>query len=345
MTDNIPNEAEDTNYGISADRFEVVLLNHPEEQREILRWWYFYGKEKGLNLKKLANTATLSDTTLSRVFRGLYGANLHSVCEKLEKARAVLSEAVDNPDFIMTSLARRMFRAFDRTRALQNVSLMWGDMGIGKTTVCEAYQQLNNHGRTIYVRCGSSMTFSQFVQHLAKSMGVTTKNRGQHELRYKIQRLLRAGQRLLVVDELHQIFLTTRGDTAVKVCEFLRECQDVSRCGLSLIGTDVMEEQFMRGPHKEALAQLVDRGTIQIPLPNKPTKQDVQAFLDHYRLPPLDAKEPEAASIVADIIKSHGLRKLTLHLRDGAANAARLGQPFAWTHFVDAFEDIASLSR
>lgn len=345
MTNDLQPESEDTNYGISADRFETVLLNLPEEQRQIIRWWYFYGKENGLTLAKLAAKASISDTTLSRVIRGVYGANLHSVCEKLTKARAVLSESIDNPDFIMTSLARRMFRAFDRTRALQNVSLQWGDMGIGKTTICEAYQQQNNHGRTIYLRAGSSMTFSQFVQHLAKAMSVTTKNRGQHELRYKIQKLLRAGQRLLIVDELHQVFITTRGDTAVKVCEFLRECQDVSKCGLSLVGTNVMEEQFLRGPHKEALAQLVDRGTIQIPLPNKPSKQDVEAFIKHYRLPPLDSKEPEAAAIVADIIKSHGLRKLTLHLRDGAANAARLGLRFDWSHFVDAFEDIASLSR
>jgi len=345
MSEDKQPEADGLNYGISPDRFETVLLNLPEDQRDILRWWYFHGKENNLSLARLAAKTGMSDTTLSRVFRGVYGAHLHSVCEKLAKARASLTESIDNPDFIMTSLARRMWRAWDRTRALQNVSLMWGPMGIGKTTISEAYQQANNHGRTIYLRAGASMSFYQFVQHLGKTMGVNTKNRGQSEVRYKIQRLLKAGQRLLIVDEMHQIFITTRGDTAVKICEFLRECQDVSRCGLSLVGTDVMEEQFLRGPHKEALAQLLDRGTIQIPLPAKPSKQDVAAFLQHYRLPALDAKEPEAAAIVADIIKSHGLRKLTLHLRDGAANAARLGQTYAWGHFVDAFEDIASLSR
>lgn len=337
--------AAQTNYNISADNFEKVIANLPDDQAGVLRWWFFHGKERGLSFGQLASASGVSSTTLSRVFRGVYEADVSSVCATLAKARAAMAERVDNPDFRQTSLARRMFKVFDRARALSTVALAWGDKGIGKTTVAEEYWRQNNHGRTILVRCGSRMTFSQFVNHVALTMGVVSKNRGQREVRYKIQALLKAGQRLLIVDELHLVFLTCKGDTAIQICEFLRECYDVSGCGMVLIGTKVLEHEFLRGPHKEALAQLVDRGTIQIGLPPKPSKQDVQAFLDYYGLPVPGDGEPEARDILRDIVASAGLRKLTLHLRDGAVAAAKAKQRYTWNHFVRAFEDIVSLGK
>jgi len=352
--DNAPEEAQDdnqlrtvnggTNYMISADNFEKVISKLPADQSEILRWWFFYGKENELSLTALGKACGFDSGTLSKVFNGKYGASLDKLCQKLSKARETLDDRVDNPDFIPTSLSRQMFAAFDRCRALVNVTIMWGVMGIGKTTIAEEYRRQNNHGRTIYYRCGAGLTFSQFVSHLAMSIGVTTKNRGQFEVRHKIISLMKAGQRLLIVDELHQLFITSRGDSAVRICEFLREIHDVAKCGLVLIGTKVMQEQFKKGPNKEALEQLVDRGTIQIPLPSKPTDGDLRAFLKHYRLPTPGAAHGEAAQIMADILKASGLRKLTLHLRDGLLAANKAGEKYEWRHFVQAHEDIASLS-
>ncbi len=333
-----------TNYHISPDLFEGVIVNLPVDQAEILRWAYFRGKELGLSLSALARNLGVSSTTLSRVFRGVYNADIASLCDTLRKVRASKAEAVGNPDFVQTSLANRMFRVFDRVRALCTVGIIWGEMGIGKTIVTEAYKQQNNHGRTIYVRCGPKMTFAQFVVHVARSMNVTAKNTQLRAIRYKIIKLLKAGERLLIIDELHEIFLTCKGDTAVAICEFLREIYDESGCGMVLIGTEVIEHEFLRGQHKLALAQLVDRGTIQIALPNKPTKQDVAAIIKRFGLAVPDEREPEAAMIIGDILKSAGLRKLTLHLRDGAAFAAKRQERYTWGHFVTSFEDLQTMA-
>lgn len=333
------------NYSVSSDNFEKVISGLSDDQADILRWWYFHGKEEGLSLTRLAALAGVSSSALSLVFRGAYGAKLDQICLTLRKARDTMKEKVGNPDFIMTSLAKRLFVIFDRARALQTVAICWGAMGIGKTAVAEEYRDRNNHGRTIYLRCGSGMAFGQFINHLARALNVTTKNTGHHEIREKIFRVLRAGQRLLVIDEMHQIFLTTRTDTAVKIAEFLRECYDVSKCGLVLIGTEVLKQEVFNGPHKEALRQLVDRGTLQVSLPAKPSKQDVAAFIGHYGLAEPGTDEDEARVILTDIITQAGLRKLTLHLRDGAAAAAKAGEPYAWSHFVRAFRAIAALAK
>lgn len=350
MTTLTPPAPDDSNprstgsYGIAAHHFEATLNNYPEASREILRYWFFLGKDKNWSLAKLQDATGVSTTTLSRVFRGVYGAETESVVATLERARLTYAESVDNPEFIETSLARRLFATFDKTRALGNVSIVWGKMGIGKTAIATEYQRRNNHGKTLLVRFPAGATFAFFVAHVAKACGVSVRSQSQIQQREKIYQVLAAGKRLLIVDELHQAFLTTRSDTAVKCCEFLREIIDVSGCGLVLMGTKLLQESVFSGPHKDALAQLVDRGTVQIPLPDKATKSDVKAFLSNYGLQ-FPSPEDPAAHVLNDILVSHGLRKLTMHLRDGAAYARKRQESYQWTHFLSAFEAIQSLSK
>jgi DNA transposition AAA+ family ATPase len=332
---------------IAADEFEIVLASkYSEEHAEILRFWYFTAREHNWNLGRLAKQTGISTTTLHRLFRGEYGADEATACAKLARSRESFRESSDNPDFIETSLAKRMFAIFDKTRALRNVSILWGPMGIGKTEIIREYYRQNNSGRTAWVRFPTGATFAFFVSHIASSIGVASRGKSVFEQRQKIIRILSAGQRLLIIDELHQAFLTTRTDTAVKCCEFLREISDEAACGLSLVGTEVLEEHVFRGPHKEALRQLVDRGTVQVPLPAKATQMDYQKFLAAYGLDfPDPAKEPDATAVLTDIIKSAGLRKLTLHLRDGAAYANKCDEDYRWHHFSAAFKAIQSLAK
>lgn len=325
--------------------FESIIAGIDERNAEVIRWWFFYCRDNNLSLQKLAQLAGVSSSALSLLFRGKYNAGLDQICSTLAKARETIQESVANPYFIMTSLARRMFMIFDRTRALQTVAICWGAMGIGKTVIGEEYRARNNHGRTIYVCCDSGMTLNSFVVMLAAALGLAVKSRTQMQLREGIRKLLSAGQRLVIVDEMHQLFLTTRSDSAIRIAEYLRLLQDNCKFGLVLLGTEVLRDEIFHGPHKDALRQLVDRGTIQVQLPTKPTKKDITSCFDHYGLPvPTADTEPEAAKILADIIAASGLRKLTLHLRDGAATAKKAGETYTWSHFVQAFRDIASLA-
>ena len=331
------------NYNIAPDQFEKVIADLNQPQQETLRFWYFLGKDRGWSLTKLAKACGASSTTLSRVFRGDYGADLATLCATLAKARDNFAESVDNPAFIVTSLAKRFFRICDRTRALRTVTIIWGAMGIGKTTVAEEYKCRNNHGRTVYYRCQPGLTFVQFVLQLAAAAGINGKRQTHLVLREKLIAVLAAGNRLLIVEELHQIFLRRSHNdiTAVLQCEFLREIYDRANCGLVLMGTNALEKYM--ADQKDTLAQLMDRGTMQIHLPEKPTAEDVKAFISNYALPALDERQPEAAAIVADILKASGLRMLTLRLRDGAATAAKAGETYAWSHFIAAVKTISNL--
>jgi DNA transposition AAA+ family ATPase len=331
---------------IAAHDFELVLRNHYDDHSsEVLRFWFFTAKKHGWNLKKLANVTGLSTTVIYRLFRGEYPADPSSAVATLDAARLNLAAGAESPDFIETNLSSRMFAIFDKTRAMHNVSILWGRMGIGKTAIADEYVRRQPIGRTYLVRFPAGTTFGQFLQTIARTLGVA--RLGQTAAtRERIIQLLAMGQRLLIVDELHQAFLTTRTDTAIKCCEFLREVHDLSGCGLVLIGTELMQEQMFKGPHKEALAQLVDRGTVPVPLPAKATSKDIQKFLKAYGLDfPNPTTDPEATEILNDILRSAGLRKLTLHLRDGKAFSNKRDEPYAWHHFTAAFQAIQALSK
>ena len=331
---------------IASHDFEVVLTDiYPEEQQEILRFWFFTARKHNWNLTRLAKATGISTTVLYRLFLGTYPADPTSSLSKLDAARKSFQESSENPEFIDTSLAARIFAILDKTRALKNVSILWGRMGIGKTECLHEYIRRSPVGRTHFVRFPAGASFSHFVQHIGRSLGVA-KSQNATNQRERIIQLLSAGQRLLIIDELHQAFLTTRQDTAVKCCEFLREISDVANCGLVLVGTELLEEHVFRGPHKDALKQLVDRGTVQVPLPTKATQKDYKKFLNAYGLDfPDPNQDPEGYAILTDLIKSAGLRKLTLHLRDGAAYAGKREEDYTWSHFVAAFTAIQSLAK
>ncbi len=332
-------------FGIGTHTFETAITTYTASQQEIVRWWFHLARERGWSLAKLADSTGIHSSTLSRVFRGVYNAEMDKVTVSLVKAKEMFAEVSDNPEFIQTSLAGRLFTAMDKCRALANVTICWGPMGIGKTTIIEEYERQNNHGKTKVVRFPAGCTFAYFVSHVGQELGVSVHKQGQFGNRQKIYQIMGAGKRLLIIDELHQAFLTCRADTAIKCMEFLREIADVSKCGLFLTGTDVLRREIFSGAHKDALAQLIDRGTVQIPLPAKATKGDYIKFLAFYGLKMPGDNEPEAADIFDSIIKSSGLRKLTLHLRDGAAYAARRNETYQWHHFVSAVEAIQALSK
>lgn len=346
MTQIIPtNQTATGSYLVASHTFEEHMKHYTPEQAETLRFWFYLGKQNSWSLKDLEKKSGASSTTITRLFRNLYEGDVDGQIAKLTKARENFAESAENPDFIPTSLSKVFFAACEKTRGLANVTLMWGAMGIGKTTIAEEYQRQNNHGKTILIRFPVGASFAYFVQCVAKATGVATRSQSQFHMREKIIATLAAGKRLVLVDELHQAFLTTRGDTAVRCCEFLRELKDLSGCGLVLIGTELLQKEFFSGIHKASLAQLVDRGTVQIPLKSKPTDSDVKKFLAHYDLAWPGPGDGAAASILNDVLQSSGLRKLTMHLRDGLAFANKRDEPYTWFHFTAAHDAIKSLSN
>lgn len=332
-------------FGVTTEQLDTTLADYDKADADVLRWWLDQAKDRNWKLTDLSRHTGVSTTVLSRVYRGIYNADTTKVMVRLATAKATFNESVENPDFISTSLSRHMFAMFDKTRALRNITIAWGPMGIGKTTIEKEYTRLHNHGQTYYHRCpGHGTTLCQFVTSLARSMRISTNGRSADTMRSDISQYLSRGNRLLIIDELHEVFRTCTARDIVRICEWLRELQGDDLFGLVLTGTELLKHEFSGGKYSDILAQLVDRGTLQIPLSGKPTKKDVLAFLRHYGLTFPEAGTTEH-QLLNDILTAHGLRKLTLHLRDGVAYSLRKDEAFTWDHFVAAHSAIQTLTK
>jgi DNA transposition AAA+ family ATPase len=330
-------------FTISAVDFEQVLKTvYTEEQAEVLRFWFFSARDRLWSLSRLAEATGISPTSLTRVFRGIYPTNPAEIIAKLARARETFHESSENPKFIETSLSKRLFAIFDKTRALRNVSILWGRMGIGKTVCIAEYQRRNNHGRTQVVRFPSGSTFSYFVTHIARGCGISTSSQSAFEQRGKIIQILSAGQRLLIIDELHQAFTSYQHGSAVKVFEVIREIYDRTHCGLVLVGTNVLRDELSIGRLAPILEQLRRRGTIKVQLPSRPPKVDLDRIAKRFNLPPAEGL---AADVVKDMILTSGLGMYIKFLQSATMLAAKDRKKPTWDHFVQAHDIIASLSQ
>lgn len=300
-----------------------------------IHWLYGMAEKEGLSDGALSRLTGIHSASISRVRRGVYGAKLESFAKRVGQFRANRQEidATANPDFIELSCATRLRRAIERARMLKLAQIVWGPKGIGKTT---ALRQIAGEDRLniLYHRIPAACSYHMHLRHLARSL--RCEESSTMNTRAGIIRRLTGGNRILLVDELHELFMTSSANAAIQFAEFLREVYDESESALLLVGTQVLHKKLLESNLAEVLEQLIDRGNLPLKLPAKPTEKDVATMLAHYGLPAPTAAA--ASEILAEIIKASGIRRLTTHIRDGMAFAVRKNKPYEWPDFIAAYD-------
>lgn len=319
---------------IRPTEYFTALQTLAPELADNLNWLYDRAEAENLSDGAIGRLTGIHAATIGRVRRGVYGAGLESFAKRVGLFRNNHAEmdATANPDFLELSCATKLRRAIERARVLKLAQIVWGPKGIGKTT---ALRQICGEDKLniLYHRIPSTCSFHMHLRHLARSL--RCEETSTMDTRTGIIRRLTGGNRILVIDELHELFLTSSPQAAIQFAEFLREIYDESNSALLLVGTQVLHKKLLEGNLAEVLEQLIDRGNLPLKLPGKPTQSDVAAMLSHYGL---TTPTPAADGILADIIKSSGIRRLTTHIRDGMALAFRKGQNYDWSHFVAAYD-------
>lgn len=314
---------------------------------EVAQWWVQRMQENSLSLHAMSRETGIHASTLTRLFNGKYGAKPDQMWSKLDAARENISTTPVSMDFIPTSLAKQMWEIFDEARSMQTIFFLWGEKGIGKTSASREFAARKKQGHTTYHRSGPALTFNQWVASLGLTLNIDIHKVRDFDLREAIIKKITSGNRLLILDEFHQIFVRPRHSDihAVLICEFIREIFDRAECGVVTIGTKAMITAFLDTRHAGALEQLMDRGEPPIELPPKPTKKDAALFVSHYGLDPLFSGAQEAAAIVTDIFASNGLRKLVIRLRAAAKWAAKNKLPYTWDSFVAYNKHLSSITK
>lgn len=330
-----------SNLGFSLDRVKKAIGDLPEDQQLPILWAFQLAKKSDWRLKDLTDQIGYSPTTWHKIFSGTREGGLTNVVKAINDFRRLHEErqSAIAPDFIITSLTKRIWEACDFALISQSVVFLWGENQIGKTAALEEYQRRHNHGQTIIVRLPASAGVQMVAKEIARAAGISP-NSSFENLRHRIL----AGidhRNTLIFDEMHQAFLTYQKGSSLKVLEFIRELHDRSKCGLVLCGTNVWREEIQRGEHAKVLAQLRNRGVAHIQLEDRPKNSDLRKFWQFYNLP--DPEGP-AATVVRDLVAEHGLGKFVKFLQTAARLANKRDEPVAWHHFLLAHNTILALA-
>ena len=315
----------------------------PEDQRDQLRWLYAYSRENGWNLTRLAEETKISATTLYRAFTGKYGAKLDNVIERITSYRRLAEErgTIGDAPFAQTSIARKIDRTCEWALISQSIAFIFGNRGLGKTLAFERRRETHNHGQTKLIRMPASAGVQLMMKEIAKACYLSPHSCFDN-LR---ERVLQAidHTNLLIIDELHQVFLSYQKGSAIKCLEVIREIHDRTKCGMVLCGTTQLKKEIQLGQHAELLEQFTDRGVLKVQLPTRLPRADVLLIAAGYGLD--DEPTGSAADVVHELMEARSLRKFGKLLQAAKRLASKEGAAVKWSHFVKAHDILAKLEK
>lgn len=340
-------------WNFSADALNVNTSHYSPEARELLRWCYHFciDQRHALRRDEFARRVGYSDNVIFKVFTGTYKhpqtGELLDVPDKLMAAmrqfRKVESERalLGNADFIITPSVRACWELFDLCRESQTPGFLYGASQIGKTAAAEQYVLRNNHGGTVYVRLGAASGLHGMLQKLAEAVGVSPKSAAK-ALLGRIKRAVTPNM-LLIIDEVHLLLHTYRRESFWACIEVLREIYDETRCGMTLVMTNLGRDKFERDRRTE-LEQMFRRGVHRLELGVMPGRDDLTEILAGWGIAlPAPATCVEAAGVrdrphalVRQLAREDGLTAIMERLRYARKLAALAQEPLGWEHFIEA---------
>jgi len=310
--------------------------------RDAVRWFFFHCLEQEMTMDEAAKAIHYDRTTIYRVCRGEYKADLGKVIEAILSWKKICEqrEGIVEGSFVETATAKKIWKVCDAAVAYKSIAFIFGDSQIGKTWALEEYARRHNHGQTRYIRMAASSGTQLMMKLLAEASGFSPKGCFEN-LRRRVLKALDENT-LVIVDELHLAFFTYHKQARLSCLEVLRELHDRTKCPMVLCGTNVASEEINRGPQKEYLEQLRRRGVFKLQLPKYATRSDLHAIARSFRLQP---PEGEPAELVKKIIRDNGLKAYVSYLQAASRMAANTKSKISWKHFVQAHDVIAKLSE
>lgn len=299
------------------------------DERATLMWLVTTMREQGLSLSDAGKRIGYDASTMSKVMNGTYKGSWANVIDAVRKYRHLTAERAKlaGAEYVETSTWEKVRATCDLALIHQMPAMIVGPSQVGKTSALLEYKRRSEFA-VHYVRMPAAPGFRGALEAIAESCGVTTRV-GSEQLRRRIARALDS-RSLLIVDELHQLAISSGTHSAMKIMEYIRELHDVTGCGLVVCGTRSLEHDLIQGPLKGWLEQFVERCIKRLELADDVPWDDLVKIAGAYGL---SEPEGEVAAIVRHMRLNRYVKLLTL-----AGNLARKrDEPLVWAHFSTAY--------
>jgi DNA transposition AAA+ family ATPase len=268
--------------------------------------------------------------------------SLDNVCDKIKKAklRAEKVQSLYSVGFLKTSIWERTEWGCLQALKHNRIVFQYGAPQIGKTACAEEFAHQHNGGQTTLVRTPPSGGVQSLLKAVARALHVNAHKCHDDLLQDVIDALDRS--KLLIIDEVHEIFITYTKSSVVRCLETLRYIWDQTHCGMVLIGTNVFRNELHEGELMKLMRQLLLRGLREVQHPDVVPDEDLELALESFGLP-----WPEEAKLLEDFrhLAQDGIGKVMMRLNDGRSVAEKKGLPYTWEHFVTARNVVHKLAR
>jgi DNA transposition AAA+ family ATPase len=325
---------------LNIPRTEILagISGYTAEQQDMLLWLHGYAIDILHGSRSaLIEWVQVDLTTVTRIWRGTYGADIAKFCERLQHLRR-RAEITGSTKFVETEITRRIHTACAIARTQNAITMVVGASGRSKTHSCREWQRRNNHGLSSYIECPVSGGLRGLLDAIARASGVGL-NHPNNELMSILERSFDY-RHTLIFDEVARL-LPARS-TSIHPIEFIRRLHDCCNCGIVLIATDVFPSEMRGGRLRQWFEQLDGRITLTLRLPDKVSRSEAAEICSAFTAEPAADLIQEARRIA----NTQGrVRVLFTLLRQAAMLAQAKSEALAAGHLRTACEVRESLNR
>ena len=255
-----------------------------------------YIEERKISQAEAAKRVGISGAAISQYLKGHYPSPA-TIDEKValllgkEQQREQMIVDGDMP-FAMTGIAQKVMAALEYARLKRNITVIYGDAGVGKTRSTDEWMR----GKSDVIKLTVSPALGNpksFFKYLARELRVM-KNGHIDDLYLELCDRLRGSDKMIIIDEAQHLKQQT--------LENIRGIQETARIAIVLIGNETVYTKML-GRHSAEFAQLFSRiGWRKHVLTDQFTEDDVVAvFGGHLK--------QDAVNLLLDICRSkYGLR-------------------------------------
>lgn len=289
-------------------------------------------ERRGLSQAQVARESGVSQSSLTQLLGGNYAADPRRMEAKLTqwlaglRERAAQPQMAPAPEWVDTPTASRVLDALGYAQMAQDIAVVYGGAGVGKSTAAREYQR---RYPSVWIATMSPATagVTPALEEVCLALGMRELPGGGARMQREIIQRVRSTAGLLIIDEAQHL--------TVPALDALRAIHDATGLGVALLGNEILYARMTGGSRAAWLDRLFSRIGRRLRLP-RASRDDVVRLAAEYGV-------TEAASLkrLAAIGGQAGaLRGVTKCLRLARLMAAGAGEALGDAHIGAAWRDL-----
>ena len=238
---------------------------------------------RGITQSKIAKEIGKSESVISKYLKGVYDGDVVSLENCLKEYILKNEEMRTSREFIKTKDATCILGICNSCQKLEQLGLVYGRSGFGKTTTLKKYSE--NTEKAIYIVCNSFMNSNDIIKRIGKAIGLPNLTGSKDERIAKIKEFFKYNKGyLLIFDEADKLL---NKDTISKLDVIKTIYDEVDNDG---VGVVLAGEQNLKTKLALYFEMVRNRGDLEWELKGL-TRKDVETYLDGIKLTPKALEE------------------------------------------------------